>query len=515
MLYDIIWKEGRNHSRVGHMSSVFSQVIRRFGREEKGVVLIIVVLLIVPLMMVIAVGIDLGQSLIVKRQLSSGVDAAALAIGTDPDITDQQMLEDKAEAFIKSHYRDAGIGELTGFTVNREVNPDNQDIEVNVTASARVTTSFMKLGGVDTLDVSAMSKVVRRERYLEVVMVLDNSGSMGGTKLTALKTAANNLVTILFNGQETSENVKIGLVPFVGGVNVNVPHTTSWLDNGNPAPLNLLYFLDLDLTSLIPESTFTVLDSMSGGIASNWGGCVRSRYNFPADDLDTTDTPPDASVPATLFSPYFNPYMSSTLPHSKTLYVGQSSNSQNANCPQTPIQPLTNVKSTITSAVNAMTAAGNTNIPHGLVWGWRLISPGEPFADDPTATDMADRILPYSDPRSIKALIVLTDGENNGGDFSSYGKPGALNPQLGSNHTSALNARLATLCENIKQNQDDNPDDQDIQLYAITFGISGSVAEMMEVCANPGNFYDSPNETDLQSAFTAIATGLNQLRIAQ
>jgi hypothetical protein len=38
---------------------------------------------------------------------------------------------------------------------------------------------------------------------------------------------------------------------------------------------------------------------------------------------------------------------------------------------------------------------------------------------------------------------------------------------------------------------------------------------MMEACAHPGNFYDSPNEADLQSAFTAIATGLNQLRIAQ
>jgi hypothetical protein len=180
-----------------------------------------------------------------------------------------------------------------------------------------------------------------------------------------------------------------------------------------------------------------------------------------------------------------------------------------------PIQPLTNVKSTITSAIDAMTANNNTNIPNGLVWGWRLISPGEPFADDPTAEDMADRILPYSDPRSIKALIVLTDGDNNGGDFSSYGIPGPSNPQVGSNHRGALNARLAALCENIKQNQDDNPDDQDIRLYAITFGISGSVAAMMEACAHPGNFYDSPNEADLQSAFTAIATGLNQLRIAQ
>ncbi|MGF1621428.1 MAG: hypothetical protein ACFCUR_12520, partial [Rhodomicrobiaceae bacterium] len=339
-----------------------------------------------------------------------------------------------------------------------------------------------------------------------------NSGSMGGSRLTALKTAANNLVTILFNGEEVSENVKVGLVPFVGGVNLNVPHdTTAWLDFGNPAPLNSQYFSDLEPT----ESTFTVLSEMSGGIASRWGGCVRSRYSPSNADLDITDAPPDPNERATLFSAYFKPYLPGSLPHSKTLYAGQSSNSQNANCPQGPIQPLTNVRSTITSAINAMTAGGNTNIPHGLVWGWRLISPGEPFADDPTATDIADRILPYSDPRSIKALIVLTDGENNGGDFSSYGIPGASNPQIGGNHTSALNARLAALCENIKQNHDDNPDDRDIDLYAITFGISGSVATMMENCAHPGNFYDSPTESDLQSAFTAIATGLNLLRIAE
>ncbi len=497
------------------MLSVFSQVIRRFRREEKGVVLIIVVLLIVPLMMVIAVGIDLGQSLIVKRQLSSGVDAAALAIGTDPDMSDQDLLEDKAEAFIKSHYRDAGIGELTGFTVNRVVNPDNADIEIDVTASARVSTSFMKLGGVESLDISATSKVVRRERYLEVVMVLDNSGSMGGSKLTALKTAANNLVTILFNGEEVSEHVKIGLVPFEGGVNLNVPHTTAWLDFGNPAPLNFEYFSDLDQDAPTPESTFTVLSTMSGGIESNWGGCVRSRYSDLIPDLDITDAPPDPNEPATLFSAYFRPYRSGTVPHSKTLYVDQSSTAQNQNCSVAPIQPMTNVRTTITSAIDAMSANANTNIPNGLVWGWRLISPGEPFADDPTAEDVADRILPYDDPRSIKALIVLTDGENFVQNFSSYGIPNASNPQVGTNHQSDLNGRLAALCENIKQNHDDDPDDQDIRLYAITFGVSGSIAAIMENCAHPGNFYDSPTEADLQAAFTAIATSLNQLRIAQ
>src|SRR5262245_8746665 len=96
------------------MLSAFFWAARRFRREDRGAVLILFILLVVPLIMVVAVGIDLGQALIVKRQLAGGVDAAALAIGTDTTQEDQAALEAKALAFVKAHYPDNSIGALKG-----------------------------------------------------------------------------------------------------------------------------------------------------------------------------------------------------------------------------------------------------------------------------------------------------------------------------------------------------------------------------------------------------------------
>src|SRR5262249_6833570 len=68
------------------------------------------------------------------------------------------------------------------------------------------------------------------------------------------------------------------------------------------------------------------------------------------------------------------------------------------NCPASPILPLTNDKSAITSAISAMVAGGNTVIPEGIAWGWRVLSPGAPFTEGAA----------YSDSDTIKFLILLT-----------------------------------------------------------------------------------------------------------
>lgn len=493
----------QNLYRVGHkVFSVFSRLFRRFRREERGVVLILVVLLIVPLLLVIAVGIDFGQSLIVKRQLTSAVDAAALAIGSEPDLTDDEALNDKAEAYIKSHYPASGIGTLKTHGVVRTEDPTTQDIEVNVTASAEIPTSFMKLGGVDKLTVAASSKVVRRERDLEIVMVLDNSGSMSGSKIASLKSAANTLVNVLFAGEETSEDVRVALVPFTGSVNVNVPATTSWLDKNTPAPIHDYMNLASD------QSVFDVIDTMDGGIAARWGGCVRSRVG----GHDVLDTEPTTSSPDTLFSASFAPYLG----EDPTAYEDDAPSgslldqAQNENCPQATVQPLTNTKTTITTAIEAMNADDSTNIPEALAWGWRVVSSGEPFTEG----------APYSDQGVLKAIIVLTDGDNSSGgssNFFSYGYGGSDNPQVGPSVDDILDLKTTEVCNNIKANHDSITDDNDIIIYSIVFGsVSPSTEIMMENCASdPGFYFNSPTGTELESHFKEIATGLNELRVAQ
>jgi len=53
-----------------------------------------------------------------------------------------------------------------------------------------------------------------------VALVFDNSGSMAGQPINDLIVAAKNLTSVLYAGYEGTDEVKVGVVPFAGSVNV-------------------------------------------------------------------------------------------------------------------------------------------------------------------------------------------------------------------------------------------------------------------------------------------------------
>ena len=134
------------------------------------------------------------------------------------------------------------------------------------------------------------------------------------------------------------------------------------------------------------------------------------------------------------------------------------------NCPPTAITSLNNTKSTITTAIDGLVAKGNTVIPAGLLWGWRVVSPGEPFSEGGS----------YTDEKILKAIVLLTDGENNvsgGGNYHNestynafgFAPSGHLGNVSGSNAESTLNSKLTTVCNAVKA--------KDILVYTIGFQI--------------------------------------------
>jgi Flp pilus assembly protein TadG len=490
--------------------------MRQFVAASAGNVGITFSLSMLPLVTLVGGGLDYSSAITMRQRLAHAIDSAALAVGRAPDVTVQEATEIANRAFNSNltEYKNMEIG-----TLSVNVTP----ALVTVHATASMPTDFLGLVGIDTIEISVSNEVVRSNRKIELVLALDNTGSMGSNgKMNAMKTAAKDLVEILFNGEEQPENVKVGLVPFSQTVNVGSQYkTASWMDTTGLSSINGENFS--------PKTHhFKLLKRTKNG---QWRGCVEAR---PAP-YDTTDAAATTAVPDTLFVPYFAPdepdkggsypnrYLKDKVGGSvakrqkstkkyKKKKVNNGGNSRGPNylCSTPPITPLMNSKSTLVSSINSFYAQGWTHIPMGLSWGWRVLSPGAPFTQGAS----------YDDDENIKAMVLLTDGANtiaprynhNKSYYTAYGylARGRLGTTNKNTAVSILNQKTATLCENIKA--------AGIRLYTITFDLGNNTAikNLMRNCASaPSMYFNSPTNAQLQTAFHTIAGDLSKLRLSK
>ncbi len=513
---------------------MFHIILRKFGAfksDTSGIVLVLVAFLIVPFMILLGMAVDVGRLLVVKNRLISAVDAAAIDLAKNPSLTNATGETNLVNAFVNADFPSRSGITFSQPTIVRS----NNNMNVDVTVAATINTAFAQVVGVDTLTTTVHSQAVVAQNHIEVVLVLDNTGSMNSmygstTGIAGLQTAATTLVNTLFANDPTQQYVKIGVVPFTDTVNVGAQYATAaWIDNSNAAGSMSQENIAVPTgTGLITFASNLAAAAKQSSWA--WGGCVRQR----TEPYDVEDVAPSAGIPATLYTPFFAPdepdccttlnqsntsfynsYLSDgssttlcrkglTYPYSKTTdeanvqkcvskYTTPSAQGNGAgpNSLCTPLQPiirLTNDQSAILTEINAMVANGATVIPAGLMWGWHLLSPNGPFADG----------VPYSDQTTIKAIILVTDGFNdvqlssgngvptstsNGFDKSIYNAYGyGTGPHLnlvavpnGVNEDQPdynLDLKLTALCNNIKAVTDANGNPGRIVIYAIGFGTA-------------------------------------------
>ena len=539
-----------------------------FRQDAHGIVLILTALLILPFIILLGVAVDVGHLLVVKNQLIAAIDAAALSAAKNPTLTDAQA-QAQVQAFINANFSSQNQISVSNLTISRV----NNNAQVDVTATATVNTYFVEVIGYNTLSTTIHSQALAAQNYLEVVLVLDNTGSMGDTYgsssgIDGLKTAATTLVNTLFANDPTGTHIKIGIVPFTDTVNVGTQYANAaWIDNSNAAGSMSQENINVPTgTGLITFASN--LASATGKPAWAWAGCVRQR----TEPYDVQETAPSTGTPATLFTPFFAPdepdidssqasgghtcgggsnFYNSYLcdkscwqadqqadqkcitKYTTSPQVQNTSNGPNNLCTIQPVIRLTDNQSALLNEINAMTAYGATVIPAGLMWGWHLISPNGPFADG----------VAYSDNTRIKAIILVTDGFNNvqlqgnvvptrtdnGFNKSIYNAYGyGSGPHLnliavpnGVNEDQPdynLDQKLLSLCGNIKAVTDGSGNSGRILIYAIGFGtsINNHGLQLLGQCASsPSNFFYNPTGDDLNSTFRNIALGLSKLRLSQ
>lgn len=272
---------------------------------------------LIPAIAALGSAIDAGRIYMVKSQLQTGVDAAALAGARSFSITGTapNSRESQARAYFSGNFPNAYLGVTNldlkpSFDVVKDVNT------TTVVATANLPMSFMRLFGFEQQPIKATAKAAIQPHPLEVMMVLDNTGSLKAnlpkdangvvkTRITALKDAAKSFNDILYQGSDTRKDLAMGYIMYDITVNVG-KLLTDW----RPSSVRQMFgFND------------AIATTYGGTWPSNklgWKGCVfdddtvkdlNSTLTFKeagAWDIDRTLPGEGAHPPV---SPYFIPPM--------------------------------------------------------------------------------------------------------------------------------------------------------------------------------------------------------------
>ncbi len=200
----------------------------------------------------------------------------------------------------------------------------------------------------------------------------------------------------------------------------------------------------------------------------------------------------------------------------ETTNIG-SSTPQAANCTASTVVPMTYNRDDVEVGIDAMVASGPTVIPEGLAWGWRVISPTQPFTQvQGSGSIPAASISVYNDVRWKKIMVLMTDGDNDVGPgyygynnttYTAYGHGGEAlttnrygTTSADSSMTTTIDTTMNTICSKIKA--------ENVTLYVASFGsgVSTATRTRLQNCATTGVGYYTHAETssDLTAFFDHI-----------
>jgi Flp pilus assembly protein TadG len=457
-------------------------------RTQRGSVTPFFAVFLATILMGMLGSIDLLRVHLVQARLQNALDSAALSSGANlinyPTLQGTDLTNWQTDAYnyflvnFPKNYLSSALIPLSFTTTVAGSLGTGQTITLNVQATVPMLSAGFLPFISDT--VSATNEVLRQNMSnLEIVMALDNTGSMGsgaGSKMAGLKAAAGEMVTLMFgsgNTSQTSGNLWVGLVPFASTVNMggiasvqnwfspnlktawpqfnmagidtsstgwggcmvepragNVPGGSLDISVGNPASQQFQkYYYN------VPPTGLTVY---SGCSTSNYPGCYKtSKTNVIINNVPMTlgsgapnpNGQPNNSFAADAYSgltEYWAQAASETQILAGTAPKGTSTTTYNQNegCITHPALFMTSDTNALNTSINNMAAAGSTIIPQGLLWGWRMLS--STWAGPQGwggATVTGGQYLPLDPTKNAglqRILIILTDGQNQVSGTDSF-----------------------------------------------------------------------------------------------
>lgn len=264
-------------------------------------------------------------------------------------------------------------------------------------------------------------------------------------------------------------------------------------------------------------------------LTTTWSGCIEERKTLrpgetatkPGEPFDLNiDLVPSASDDDTRWRPHLpqlvfvrratNNWSYSNVTHVTNNYTRADNVSSNltAVCPTAARRLTAMTNAEVTTYVNGLTPAGYTYLDIGMLWAARLISPTGLFASDNQVASNGGSISRH--------IIFMTDGEiyTRRENYEAYGlsaldrrrtSTGSLPSD--SDQNTIVGDRFASICTATKA--------KGITVWVIAFGTT--LSDMLKDCATSrnGHAFEAANTTELNEAFSNIASQIAQLRLTQ
>ncbi len=443
--------------------------VRTFRHATAGNVILTFALTTIPMVGFVGAAVDYSRGNSAKAAMQQAIDATGLILSRDAQSLSEAALKLKADQLFKTLVNRPEIQNIVVTPVL--YTPQESTFRLTVDATGMVPTTFTKIIGKESLDLSVNTEIQWGVKKLELALGLDNTGSMGSSnKMVELKKAllnvkgqsgatADGLLETLRKAAKKAGDIKISIIPFDTTVKVGTSYKNdTWLDWTEA-------FGTCNKSSLTSPKTKTRCEAINGGVwtldtnKNNWNGCVIDRNQ----NNDVADTLPDSN-------------MATKFPATKECTASGG---------LAQALPLTDIwgtgYQTLVDKVNSMQPNGNTNVTIGLAWAWHSLTSSLPF---PEGTDPK--------PDTDKVIILLTDGDNTQNRWSTT--------------STTIDARTTAACANVKL--------ANIKVYTIRV-IDGNATLLQSCATKPEMYYNVSQAAQLNPVFAAIAQSLANLRIAK
>jgi len=470
---------------------------KRYLKDEKGAISAFILVMFLTMIVGGGMGIDFMYHESERAELQDALDRGVLAAASFDIANYEGDTEEEKDAYLEarviSYLRANDLIARRNPIINVESTVSELSRRISVTGTYQIDTFFLKLAGINTLTVAGASTAETSRGKVEISLILDNSGSMawagagGDTKMENLIDAASNFIDLILN-DDTVERTTISLIPFAASVNLGADFAANY---------NLNEWHDYSYCFQFDESQF-----------------------------NSTSISPTA-----------------VYQQEQHYYRGQE---ETYECPAATVLPMSNDPVALKAAIASMSAGGFTSSWAGMKWGAALLDPGTQsvvtalIAGNQVDAGFAGRPAAWDDEESVKFIILMTDGQNTlhkvmETNTDNYNQEGTTPWRSQANadywnsrnpNSYALNnlrtiegyegdIRLLNICDAAKVDIIPGSNEDRIIVFTIGFEVEegGNAYTHMRDCASSESKFYHVTDSDLNTAFTQIASSINRLRL--